>query len=107
MPVITAVSAVFVFLLLLFGSKISRALYGSDSERSVRTVIFCCLASVLLFPMLVTLIYGGFWLGVPNSTLLLACAIAPATPVLVVLMARQMADEVRPDEEWARLEIEE
>jgi ATP-dependent Clp protease ATP-binding subunit ClpC len=106
MPVITAVSAVFVFLLLLFGSKISRALYGSDSERSVRTVISCCLASVLLFPTLATLIYWGSWLGVPNSTLLLACAIAPATPVLVVLMARQMADEVRPDEEWARLDID-
>jgi hypothetical protein len=57
--------------------------------------------------MLVILIYGGFWLPAPNSTLLLACAIAPATPVLVLLMARLMADEVRPDEEWARLEIEE
>jgi hypothetical protein len=106
MPVLIAVSAVFVWLLLLFGSKISRALYGSDSERSVRTVIACCLASVLLLPTLVTLIYWGAWLGVPNSTLLLACALAPATPVLVVLMARQMADEVRPDEEWARLDID-
>jgi ATP-dependent Clp protease ATP-binding subunit ClpC len=104
--VTAAISAVFWFLLLLVGSKISRALYGSDSERSVRTGIYYCLASVLLFPMLVTLIYGGFWLPAPNSALLLACAIAPATPVLLVLMARVIADEVRPDEEWARLDID-
>jgi hypothetical protein len=106
MPVLTAVSAVFVLFLLHFGSKISRALYGSDSERSVRTVISYCSASVFLLPMVVTLIYWGAGLGVPKSTLLLACALAPAIPVLVVLMARQMADEVRPDEEWARLDFD-
>jgi ATP-dependent Clp protease ATP-binding subunit ClpC len=106
MPVTAAVGAVFAFLLVLFGSKISRALYGNHSERRVRRAIYWCLASLPIFPMLVISLYWGFGLPVPNSPLVLAFAIAPATPVLLILMARATADEVRRDEKWTRLVIE-
>jgi hypothetical protein len=56
--------------------------------------------------MLVISLYRGFGLPVPNSPLVLAFAFAPATPVLLILMARATADEFRRDEKWARLVIE-
>jgi hypothetical protein len=106
MPVTAAVGAVFSFLLVLFGSKISRALYGNQSERRVRSAIYWCLASLAILPMLVISLYRGFGLAVPNSPLVLAFAIAPATPVLLILMARVTVDEHRRDEKWAHLVIE-
>jgi hypothetical protein len=56
--------------------------------------------------MLVIALYRGFGLPVPNSPLVLAFAIAPATPALLLLMVRGTADEIRRDENWARLVIE-
>jgi hypothetical protein len=106
--VMAAVPAVFSFALVLLGGRISRALHGSDSQRSLRTAILYCLASLALFPTIGFLTFWGLG-GLPlaHSQLLLTCYMAPAAPALLVLIARVMADEVRPEEEWARLEIEE
>lgn len=105
-PANAATSAAFGFLVLPFASRISRALYGSDSERSVPRTLHYCLASLPICPLLLILIYGGLGLLDLTSALLLGSVIAPAIPVLLVVYARGIADLIRLDEEWATLEIE-
>ena len=61
-PANAAASAAFGFLMLPLASRIYRALYGSQSERSVLTAVAYCLVSLPIFPMLLILIHGGLGL---------------------------------------------
>jgi hypothetical protein len=105
-PANAATSAAFGFLVFPFASRISRALYGSESERSVLRTLSYCLVSLPIFPLLLMLIYGGLGLLDLTSALLFGSVIALAIPVLLIVMARIIADLTRLDEEWTRLEIE-
>ena len=107
--VMSIVMAAFSFVFAVFTERFRRALYGRESERSRRTAGVHCLASLAVFPAMTYLTYlgllGDFTSGL--SGLYVACALAPAAPVLFVVIARQVAEEMRHEEEWAKLEIEE
>ena len=105
MPVTAAVVG-FSFLLLLLGSKISRALYGNRSDRRAGVQSTPAWRLCRSFRCWSFRFIGD--LGCPCRTrrFVLACAIAPATPVLLILMSRVAAEENRCDEKWERLLIE-
>jgi hypothetical protein len=105
-PANAAASAAFGFLVMPLAARICRALYGSQSERSVPRAVSYCLVSLPICPLLLILIHGGLGLLDLTSALLLGSFMAPATPVLLVVYARIIADLIRLDEGWTRLEIE-
>ena len=108
------VFAVMGLVMSLFGSlfvwmsrRISRALHGSDAERSRTVVIRFCLAALLTFPLtMVVMCWGLGHLSPPPSALWTSGITSPLAPLALILMSRQAADEMRHDEEWAVLEIE-
>jgi ATP-dependent Clp protease ATP-binding subunit ClpC len=101
----TALGSVFA----LFADRMSRALFGKREERSLRKAILYAMASLPVFPATTLLTHLGLFNGLSSSMfyLGLACCFAPAAPVLFLLVARQMADDMQHDEEWACLEIDE
>lgn len=107
--VMCIVSGGFSFVFALLTERLRRALYGRESERSLRQVAVHCLASLPVFPAMTYLTYlglmGDFTAGLRGVCV--ACALAPAAPVLFVLMAGRAAEEMRHEEEWTELEIEE
>jgi hypothetical protein len=107
--VMTIVMWTFGFVFAVFSERIGRAFYGRESERSMRTTAWYCLASLFVFPTMTLLMYWGLFgdLASSLSGFYSACVVAPAAPVLFLLMARQVADEMRREEEWASLEVEE
>ncbi len=70
-PANAAASAAFGFLMLPLAARIYRALYGSQSERSVPRAVSYCLVSLPIGPMLLILIHGGLGLLDLTSALLL------------------------------------
>ncbi len=106
--VMAVMMSAFSFLFILLTDRLERALYGRNSERSLRRAVLYCLVSLAVFPAFTFLAFWGL-LGDLDSSfghLRIALWIAPAAPLLFVVMARQMADE-RQEEEWAKLEINE
>ena len=103
----TAASVAIVFL----ADRISRSLCGVPSERSRTAAAFYCLASALIFPAGAVAFYWSFYWGLgvewPNSALNvpLLSVMTVLIPVALVVGARQAADHIRYEEEWARLEI--
>ena len=99
----TAVTVLFLFL----PHRIGRYLYGSDSERSMRKAAWYGLASLAFLPAMA---FGTYWaatgdLAASLAHLRFACLFAPAAPVVLVMIARRMFEEIRYKEEWASLEL--
>lgn len=107
--VMSLVTAAFAFAFVVLSERIGRACYGRESERSMRATGWYCLASLSIFPTMTLLTYWGLFgdLASSLSGFSLACALAPAAPVLFLVIARQVADEIRHEEEWASLDVEE
>lgn len=107
--VMCIVSGGFSFAFAYLAERLRQGLYGRESQRSMRTVAVCCLISLAAFPGMTYLTYlglmGDFTAGLHGVCV--ACALAPAAPVLFVLMARRMAEEMRHEEEWTELGIDE
>lgn len=87
--------------------RMGRALYGAASERSLRVVVLSALLSLLIFPMVA---FATYWmltwdLASSLANLHLAWYSAPAAPIVLLMTARKMTEEMRYQEEWARLEI--
>jgi len=107
MVMLTA-SAAFGFVFLVLAYQIARALHGRSSERSWAMAIIYAVGSLAVLPCLAFLAYwaaGGDFQGA-LSHFRYALYFAPAMPIVLVLMSRQMADELHDAEEWASLEIE-
>jgi hypothetical protein len=100
-------SMVMGLLLLFLPLGIGRALYGEPSERSLRRATLYCLASLPIFPAMAFLVYWPLTGDLSSSLdhFRLGCYLAPAAPILFLLIARQVTDEVRYQEEWACLDI--
>ncbi|OHB83322.1 MAG: hypothetical protein A2V98_08130 [Planctomycetes bacterium RBG_16_64_12] len=106
--VMGTVMAAFSFVSVLMADRLGRALFGPESERSLRRAVRYSLASLPLFPAMTLLMHWGLLGSFASSFvyLLPACCIAPASPLLFILLAHQGAEEMRHEEEWAELEIE-
>lgn len=101
--VISLAGSLFVWM----SQRISRALHGSDAERSWSTAIRYCLAALLMFPLVMVAMYWGLgYLSPPPMALWTSGVVSPLAPLAMILMSRQAADEIRHDEEWACLAIE-
>jgi len=101
------VMAAFSFVFLFLSERTARALCGEDAERSLSKVVLYCLASLVVFPALafVTYLVLSFDLAASVAHFCLACYFAPAMPLLFLLMARPMIEEIRYKRQWASLEI--
>ncbi len=101
--------ATFMFLFLFLSEGIGRVLFGQEADRSVPKAVFYCLASLAVLPAFAFLSYlaGSFDFAASLAHLRLACYFAPVMPLILLLMARVMIEEVRYKEHWASLEIEE
>ncbi len=74
----------------------------------MRRAFLYALASLPLFPAFALLACGALtWdLEASLAHFRFACWLAPAAPVVFVLMARPMAHESLDEEDWANLEID-
>jgi hypothetical protein len=88
--------------------EIGRSLYGTESERSMRQLVRCCLGSLFIFPAVGFLVYWLLTWDLAGSLvhLRLACCFAPVAPVVFVMMSRQILEERRYEGEWAGLPID-
>jgi len=95
------------FLVSWVALRMGRALYGDASERSAPTALLCALASLPILPAAAFLSYWVLTGDLTSSLghLGLACFFAPAAPIVFVMAARRMTEEMRYQEQWARLEI--
>ncbi|HBO43606.1 MAG TPA: hypothetical protein DD670_06690 [Planctomycetaceae bacterium] len=102
-------TALFTFTCLLSLDRMSLAMWRWNSGRSRWRLVLYTLASIPVFPTLTFMLYWGLSLdsSMMASALRLACCAAFVFPVLLLVMARQIADERRDDEGWMSLEIEE
>jgi ATP-dependent Clp protease ATP-binding subunit ClpC len=100
--------ATFMFLFLFLSERIGRVLYGHEADRSLSKAVLYCLASLAVLPAFAFLSYlaGSCDFAASLAHLRLACYFAPVTPLILLLMARVMIEEVRYKEHWASLEIE-
>ena len=101
------VMAAFSFVFLLLPERIGRALYGEEAERSLSKVVLYCLASLAVFPAMAFVSYlaMSFDLVASLAHLRFACYFAPVAPLVFVMMARQITEEIRYKRQWASLEI--
>lgn len=104
---IASAAASFGFAVLV--DRLARTVYGKSSERSLRKAGLYCLASLATLPLLTFFIYWSLPLDGPIRFfyLQLSCLLAPAVPVLFLLLGRQQAEESRHEDEWANLDIAE
>jgi hypothetical protein len=108
---IFAVVGVFMW---LFGSlfvwmsnRISRAIHGSEVERSWPKVIGYFLAASTVFPLATVLTNWGLGILPPPPFALWGSGIASLLlPAALILISRQAGIEIQHDDEWAVLEIE-
>jgi ATP-dependent Clp protease ATP-binding subunit ClpC len=102
-------SAAISFGSLVLVDRMARTVYGKGSERSLRKAGLYGLASLAALPMLTFFIYWS--LPIDGSTRLfylqLSCLLAPAVPVLFLLLCPPQAQHFRYEDEWAGLDIAE
>ena len=105
--VLCSFSAAFGFSLTLFGGKIGQVLCGRGPKRFMPKMVLYGLASLGVFPVLISLAYWGFLgsLASALSGLMLGCVVAPAAPLLFFVLARQMKVEIQHESRWADVEI--
>jgi hypothetical protein len=94
---------------LVLVDRLARTVYGKGSERSLRKAGLYSLASLAVLPVLTFLIYWSLPLdaSIRFSYLQLSCLLAPAVPVMFLLLGRQQAEQFRYEDEWASLDIAE
>ena len=107
--VVGIAAAAFSFVFVVVADRMARSICGSNSERSTRKAGLYSLASLAVLPVLTFLVYWS--LPIEGSTrlfhLLLSCIIAPAIPILFLLVGRQQVEQSRYECEWADLGIAE
>ena len=98
---------IFVLALLIHGMRL--ALFRGTAERSWSLAAICGVASAFLFPVFGFVLYWTLTGDVSSSCAHLRSLSFTGLlfPVLLVTIARQFAAELRYQEEWASLEIDE
>ena len=106
MLVMVLFSGGFSFSFAALAEKIGQLLYGEGAP--VRAIVSYCLASLLVFPVMISFTYGGLMLsaGAALKGFLLGCTVAPAAPLFVYLEAREMKKQISAEREWVGLEID-
>jgi ATP-dependent Clp protease ATP-binding subunit ClpC len=105
---VALLSTVYSTLTVFLGTQLCRALYGDDSRKSLRQAAGAALGSLGIIPALTLLAYLGLAGEVPpSSALLIAGCSSPMSLVLFLLIARKAAADIRYEQEWASLKIEE
>ena len=101
--VASATAATFMFLFLFLAERIGRVLYGQGTDRSLSRAALYCLASLAVFPAFAFVSYlaGSGDLAASLAHLRFACCFAPAAPLVFLLMARPLTEEIRYAEQWA------
>jgi len=95
--------------LLFLAERLARAFFLEGSKPSLRMKVFYSLMSFLFCPVFAFLCYWTFTGDFAASLvrLRIGCYMAPATPLLFLWLARQMAEEIRYKRQWASLNIDE
>lgn len=106
--VVGVVTAAFSALMMVLVDRVRRALYGRESQRSLRSAALWVLASVGFFPGLAFSVWGALMgdLATGLAHLPLAAPFAPVAPVVFVLMARAWAAKWNEHEAWERLPLD-
>ena len=97
----------FMFGFIFLSERMGQAVFGAETDRSVWKAVLYGLASLAVFPVQTFVAHwaSSFDLAASLAHLRLACYFAPATPLIFLLMGRQMMKEIRQHQEWASLEI--
>lgn len=103
---VAAVVAAFSFVFSLLLDRIALALSKGRSRQTMRKVVFYSLASVPLLPLATFLLYGALAIDASTSTAVLrvACVASLVLPLLLIVIARPIAEKQRYEESWASLE---
>jgi hypothetical protein len=103
----TVVGAALSFVLFVWRMALALALSKAHSGWTVRKVVLYGLVSLPLLPAATFLLYWGLSIDLPTSvsTLHVAGCLAPAFPVMLIVMARLIVKERRYEEAWTSLEI--
>lgn len=112
-PFVAACPVIAGFLLTLVAPVVSRALYGTSSERNLRLAIHCLTASLAFLPVAAWLTsFALTQTGAPDRDInefadvcwfSLVCA--PLFPLCLLAGARIYADDFQDEQKWAGLEI--
>jgi hypothetical protein len=96
-------SCAFTFL----AEQMGQILYGLGSQARVRAIVRYSMVSLLVFPIVTALTYGGLMLSLESALrgFLLGWMAAPATPVFFLLLGRAMKDQISRENQWAGIEI--
>ena len=106
--VTTGITAALAIVLLLLGFEIARALHGNSDQRSWPKAALLSFASLAFLPALAWFAYVGAGGGLAGGMAHMRYGLlyAPVTPAVLLLISRQIADELEDLEEWATLELE-
>jgi hypothetical protein len=107
--IIGVLMAAYMFVFLFLSERMGLKVCGKEGERSLVKALLYGIVSLGVFPALAFSAYlaGSFDLTASLGHLRFACCFAPATPLIFLLMGRQMLEEMRYNHEWASLEISE
>lgn len=105
--VVAAVIALLSFVSVLLVDRMALALCRECSKPAMRRIALYSLLSLPILPLSTLLLYWGLGLGLAATwhAVRLACGMALLIPVLVMTIARLLAEEQRYIEDWASLEI--
>jgi ATP-dependent Clp protease ATP-binding subunit ClpC len=95
-----------VFILL---ESMAQTFFLEESKHSLLKKMFYIFLSLLFFPAFGFLIYWMLTGDVSSSLVRMrvGCYLAPTAPLLFILMARQVSDEIRYKRQWSSLKIDE
>ena len=106
MFVMVLFSSGFSFLVMVLVERIGQLLYGQGAP--VRAILPYCMASLLVLPVMTSVVYGGLFLsvGAAMKGFLIGSIVAPTAPLFFCLMARQMKEQIAGEQQWMGLEID-
>ena len=106
MFVMVLFSSGFSFSVVVLAEKIGQLLYGQGA--AIRAILPYCLASLLVFPVMTSVVYGSLLLSVEAALkgFLIGSIVAPAAPLLFYMMARQMKEQIAGEQQWLGIEID-
>ncbi len=101
--------AIFSCAVTFLAERMGQILYGRESRALPRVILGYSLASLLVFPVVTAVTYGGIMLSL-DSTLrgfVLGSMAAPAAPVFFFLLGRTMKGQISRENEWSGIQIHE